>query len=105
MCMREVLVLEDLAPNSSLETPVSCFSLVYIIIAIFQNTRVIPPFSKQVVCQYLNVLVQFFMVTPILSGEEARNKMDLRFGLVLTCFCMHTGKQNYFDSYLLFSEA
>lgn len=78
------------APNSSPETPVSCLSFVYFIVAVSQNTRAILPFSKPGVWYYLNVLVQFFMVTPVLSGEEARGKMDLRFCLVLIYFCMHT---------------
>lgn len=43
------------------------------------------------------------MAIPILNGEEARDKMDLGFCLVLTC--MHTENQYYFDSYLLFSKA
>lgn len=103
-CAREVSVVENL-PLTLAQKLVSCLSFVYFIVAVSQNTRAILPFSKPGVWYYLNVLVQFFMVTHVLSGEEARGKMDLRFCLVLTYFCMHTEKQCYFDSYLLFSEA
>lgn len=51
-------------------------------------------------------LIPTFLSHPLLlNGEEARDEMDLRVCLVLTCFCMHTENQCYFDSYLLFSEA